>query len=128
MVEKIDIKLLRNVCHILNIEKKGIKDEVVQRILQFLLNPTGDDEPEKVEEEAEEEEEEEEEEPPRGKKRKDNRNDKKSSGGRPRRSTAGRGYNRDYTSSEESEEEYTGPKGKRKRNQSDSGSDVCIFH
>lgn len=97
---KVDIKLLRNVCHILNIEKKGNKEEVSERICQFLLNPTGDDEPEKAEDEEEaEEEEEEEEEPPRGKKRKDNKNDKKSSGGRPRRSTAGRGYNRGIHSS-----------------------------
>lgn len=92
--EKIDIKLLRNVCVILNIEKKGNKEEVSERICQFLLSPSGDDEPEKEEEEEDvedEEEEEEEEELPRGKKKKDN---KKSSGGRPRRSTAGRGYNR----------------------------------
>lgn len=94
--EKIDIKLLRHVCQILNIEKKGNKEEVSERICQFLLSPTGDDEPEKEEEEedAEEEEEEEEEQPTRGKKRSNNKNDKKSSGGRPRRSTAGRGYNR----------------------------------
>lgn len=93
--EKVDIKLLRHVCQILNIEKKGNKEEVTERICQFLLNPTGDDEPEKEEEEEDaEEEEEEEEEPPRGKKRSNNKNDKKSSGGRPRRSTAGRGYNR----------------------------------
>lgn len=94
--EKVDIKLLKFVCQILNIDKKGNKVEISKRVCKFLLNPTGDDEPEKEEEEdaEEEEEEEEEEEPPRGKKRRDNKNDKKSSGGRPRRSTAGRGYNR----------------------------------
>lgn len=118
-------------------DKRGSKEEISERICQFLLAPDpeglhvvqSDAEPD---EEAEEEEEEEEDEhpppPPKKQKSRGGREEKlsKSSSGRPKRASAGRGFNRDYSSSDESDERFTKPKQSRRRNASDSESDVSV--
>lgn len=115
--QKHDVKLLKNVCDVLNLDKKGGKEELAERICGFLLAPEGDEE---AAEEAEEEAEEESEEEPR----RSRKVTSTTTSGRPRRSTAGRGFNPDYSSSEESDERFSKTKGKRKKDDSDSGSDV----
>lgn len=114
--EKLDVKKLGQLAEILALEKKGSKEELAGRICTFLLRPDGDEElpddemgEEEEEEEDEENEEEEmseeEEEAPKKKtpaKRGSGasaaapagrgRDNAKSSSGRPKRSTAGRGY------------------------------------
>ncbi|XP_053668412.1 protein DEK [Anopheles marshallii] len=144
---KLDVKKLGQVAEILALEKKGSKEELVERICTFLQKPDGDEElPDEMGEEEEEEEDEEEKEdeemseeeeeapkkktpskrgaaPTRG------RDSAKSTSGRPKRSTAGRGYQDnslyvDYSTSEEEEEETVKVgRGRRARRGSDSGSD-----
>lgn len=117
-VQKLDAKVLKAICDILDVEKKGTNKDLAERICEFLLSPEGEPEP-PSDEDGEEEEEEEEEEPKPTKKA-----PAKRGGGRPRRSTAGKSFNHeDFLSSEESEEEEAKPKGKRKRGDTDSGSD-----
>ncbi|XP_049290053.1 protein DEK isoform X2 [Anopheles funestus] len=140
---KLDVKKLVQVAEILALEKKGSKEELVERICTFLQKPDGDEElPEEMGEEEEEEDKEEDEEmseeeeapkkktpskrgavPARG------RDSAKSTSGRPKRSTAGRGYQDnslyvDYSTSEQEEEETVKVgRGRRARRGSDSGSD-----
>lgn len=99
--EKMDAKKLAQTAEILELDSKGSKEEVAERIFQFLLKPDGDEElPEEEgedEEDAEEEEDASEEETKKPAKRAApaparGRDTGKSSGGRPKRSTAGRGY------------------------------------
>uniref|UniRef100_A0A182WF48 DEK-C domain-containing protein n=1 Tax=Anopheles minimus TaxID=112268 RepID=A0A182WF48_9DIPT len=137
---KLDVKKLAPVAEILALDKKGSKEELAERICTFLQKPDGDEElPEEMGEEEEDEEEKEDEEdeemseeeeapkkktpskrgaaPTRG------RDSVKSTSGRPKRSTAGRGY-QDYSTSEEEEEETVKVgRGRRARRGSDSGSD-----
>uniref|UniRef100_A0A182QCU7 DEK-C domain-containing protein n=1 Tax=Anopheles farauti TaxID=69004 RepID=A0A182QCU7_9DIPT len=143
--EKLDVKKLAQLAHVLALEKKGTKEELAARICTFLLKPDGEEElsadelgEEEEEDEDDEEEEEvsEEEEAPKKKtparrggaaaatptRGRDNASSKSTSG-RPKRTTAGRGY-QDYTSSEEEEEETVKVgRGRRARRGSDSGSD-----
>lgn len=124
--EKVDVKKLAQTAGILELDSKGSKEELAERIFKFLQKPDGDEElPEEEAEDEEEPEEEEasEEEPKKPTKRaapSSGKGRETSKGGRPKRSTAGRGY-QDYTSSEE-DERVSKPKGRR-RNDSDSGSD-----
>ena len=100
--EKIDVKKLAVVAEILCLDKKGTKEDLAERICTFLLKPEGEEElPEEEgedeEEAAEDEEEEEVSEEETKKKTPAKRPPPKSSrdgksGGRPKRSTAGRGY------------------------------------
>lgn len=102
--QKVDINKLKTTCEILNLDKKGTKEELSERICTFLMKPEGDaEQPEEDEEEpADEDEEMSEEEvkkpPPKGRAGRGGggreSRDVKSSGGRPRRATAGRGFNR----------------------------------
>lgn len=102
--QKNDITKLKAVCEGLQLDKKGSKEILSQRICEFLLAPEGSEELEdNVEEEEEEEEDESEEEsepeevapkkrrgaPPS--KKRNAREEKVSKSGRPRRATAGRG-------------------------------------
>lgn len=121
--QKIDIKQLKICCDVLILDKRGSKEDISRRICEFLLSPNGAGEV--IEDQDEEDEMEEEEETPK-KETKNRREEKvsKSTTGRPKRSTAGRGYNKDYSSSDESDEKYTKATIKKRRNQSDSGSDV----
>lgn len=159
--QKMDLAKLKAVCDGLLLEKKGLllsycywgflfqnhlsilgsKEEISERICEFLLAPQGGEEEDvNDEEEAEDEEQEEEEEKASSeedkKKKKPRRNAReekasRSSGGRPRRSTAGR--NRDmssyveYSSSEEEKFPSKQPR-KRYKEESDSGSDVRFFN
>lgn len=101
-VEKIDEKKLAQTAEVLVLETTGTKEELAERILKFLLKPDGEEElpqEEGEDEEAAEEEEEDvsEEETKKPSKRAAptsgrGREASKSSGGRPKRSTAGRGY------------------------------------
>lgn len=125
--------------------RTGSKEELGERICEFLLEPTGDDETAADEEEAENdeepEEEEDEEEAPSSeeepkKKNKGRRNAKDekpsrtSTGGRPRRSTAGRTRDLssyvEYSSSDEEKRVRPKPTKKRYKEESDSGSDVSF--
>lgn len=111
-IEKHDVAKLKQTAEILDIENPGsAKEELAKSILDFLLKPNGktvaeeeeeenqgaeeeegdEDEPEEAE--AEEEEEEEEEEKPK-KSSSRRRPAKSSDGARPKRATAGRGYNK----------------------------------
>ncbi|XP_058460278.1 protein DEK isoform X1 [Malaya genurostris] len=136
--EKLDMKKLAQTAEILELDIKGSKEELADRIFKFLLQPDGDEElpEEDIDEEeaddgAEEEEEASEDEKKKPTKRPTassgrGRETSKGSGGRPKRATAGRGYQDnslyvDYTSSED-EERVVKPRGRR-RNDSDSGSD-----
>jgi len=105
--QKIDIKHLRFVCDILELNKKGSKEELSDKICSFLVDPDieddqlGDDAEAEDEEEVDDEEEEEEEEivvkkkpETNNKRRRDEKSGGRGNSGRPKRSTAGRGYNR----------------------------------
>lgn len=122
-IDKQDAKKLALTAEILALDKKGSKEELAGRICSFLLKPDGDEElpeddeegEEEEEDDAGEEEEEEEEEseeeapkkkaparrgPPAKAPARGGRGDtasSKSSSGRPKRSTAGRGYQGAYT-------------------------------
>lgn len=151
--QKFDLAKLKGVCEGLQLDKKGSKEAVSQRICEFLLAPSGveaddDDKNSGDEDEEEEEVEEEEEEPPseddKAKRKRvgrpattgsgrNAREEKVSKGGRPRRSTAGRGKADlssyvEYSSSDEDEKFTKKQAVKRKRggDDSDSGSDVSI--
>lgn len=135
--QKNDIAKLKAVCEGLQLDKKGSKEILSQRICEFLLAPDGSEDLEDDVEEEEEEEDESEEEsepeevapkkrrgaPPTNKR--NAREEKVSKTGRPRRATAGRGRDSsayvDYSSSDEGET-FTRTK-KRRRDDSDSGSD-----
>ncbi|XP_055313683.1 protein DEK isoform X1 [Sitodiplosis mosellana] len=136
LTQKIELAKLKAVCEGLQLDKKGAKDAICQRICEFLAAPhkidapTDDEEDEDdEEEEVEEEEEDEEPEKPRSKGRGNARNTV-SKTGRPRRSTAGRGKADtsayvEYSSSSDEEEATVnrGKPAKRRRDESDSGSD-----
>lgn len=77
MLNKMVSKELKTICEALNVEKSGTKDELIERILEFLLEPkpkpkrvrvaskdikSGDEETEKENDEEEEKDEEEDEE------------------------------------------------------------------
>lgn len=104
-VQKNDIAKLKSVCEGLQLDKKGSKDALSQRICEFLLAPEGNEELEDDAEEEEEEEEESESEQeitpkkkrgaPAGNKR-NARDEKVSKTGRPRRATAGRGRGKHF--------------------------------
>lgn len=104
-VQKFELTKLKGVCEGLQLDKKGSKETISQRICAFLLTPSGvevdegeanEENNSEEEEEQEDEEEESEEEKPkkkpgRGRGRRNAREEKLSKAGRPRRSTAGRG-------------------------------------
>lgn len=126
--QKNDLKSLKAICDTLVLDKKGSKEDISGRICKFLVAPDPEalHEPSDNEAEEEEAEEEEIEEPsPKKQKSRGGREDRvsKSSSGRPKRATAGRGFNRDYSSSEESDDRFQKPK-QRRRNASESESDV----
>lgn len=99
-VQKFELTKLKGVCEGLQLDKKGSKETISQRICEFLLAPTAieddEDDENSDEEEAEEEEEESEDEKTAKRKRggrggRNAREEKLSKSGRPCRSTAGRG-------------------------------------
>lgn len=104
-IKKVDNKGLRSICEILVLDRKGSKNEIVLRVLKFLMEPDeslcleqGDEDEEDAEEEDPEEDEDEEDPPSEeDKKRKSTkssgpagRGSARNSAGRPRRSTAGK--------------------------------------
>lgn len=139
--QKFDLAKLKGVCEGLQLDKKGSKETICQRICEFLISPNGaeDDAEEENNSEQEEpeseEQESEEEKPPKSKRGKPgaaarNAREEKTKAGRPRRSTAGRAKPElssyvEYSSSEEDEPYPKKQAVKRKRgDDSDSGSDV----
>lgn len=140
--QKFDLTKLKGVCDGLQLDKKGSKETICQRILEFLLSPTEIDDEEddennsELEEQESEEQESEEEEKPQKKKRGNvgtrNSREEKTKAGRPRRSTAGRAKPElssyvEYSSSDDEEKYAKKQAVKRKRaDDSDSGSDVSF--